>query len=86
MYDYQKNKAVALLNFHLQQINPNLETIQHCRTLIEVLNLDTSTTGRCDYPWQIDSCGSLCGLRSALTRPGGRLVGKGLFGVYFHFR
>lgn len=34
-------------------------------------------SGLCDYPWQTDSAGNLCGDRAASVRPGGRLGGSG---------
>lgn len=35
------------------------------------------SSGNCDYPWQYDSAGNLCGDRAASVREGGRLGGSG---------
>lgn len=36
----------------------------------------SSDGGNCDYPWQLDARGRLCGERAASERPGGRLGGQ----------
>ena len=39
----------------------------------------STSSGKCDYPWQYDSAGRRCGGRAASVRPGGRLGGDGSY-------
>ena len=40
---------------------------------------ESSFSGNCDYPDQLDSAGRRCGGRAASVRPGGRLGGDGKY-------